>query len=164
MAQWLNAQGFTVTASSRANRYIRFTGTVADAARVFGVDIMAFGDGSAYSNTTDPAIPARFAGVIGAVGGLSNFLHSHAFVHGPAGSHLSADAAPGWASGPLALLDSGPALPLPERGAISPVPNTTIGGRTAFAPADFYSFYNEANPLLPGHLNGSRRRLYRDRG
>src|SRR5271166_710402 len=45
VAQWLNAQGFTVTASSRANRYLRFTGTVADAARVFGVDIMAFGDG-----------------------------------------------------------------------------------------------------------------------
>ena len=155
VAQWLGAQGFTVTASSRAQRYIRFTGKVSDAERVFGADIMAFGDGSVYSNATDPAIPARFAGVIGAVGGLSNFLHSYAFVHGPGGSHLSAEAAPEWASGPLALLDSGPPLPLPQRGAISAVPNTTIGGVTAFAPADFYSFYDEANPLMAGHLNGS---------
>ncbi len=155
VAQWLGAQGFTVTASSRAMRYVRFTGTVADATRVFGVDIMAFGDGSVYSNTTDPAIPARFAGVIGAVGGLNNFLRSYAFAPGPAVSHLGTDAAPGWASGPLALLDSGPSLPLPQRGAVSAVPNTTFGGVTAFAPADFYSFYNEANPTLPGNLNGS---------
>ena len=66
VAQWLTSQGFQVTAASVDERYVRFQGSVADAERAFGTNIMAFGDGSSYSNVTDPMIPARFAGVIGA--------------------------------------------------------------------------------------------------
>jgi len=62
VVQWLTALGFQVTASSLAPRSVRFSGTVSDAERAFATDIMTFGDGTSYSNITDPLIPARFSG------------------------------------------------------------------------------------------------------
>ena len=79
VAQWLTSQGFQVTATSLQGRYVRFSGRVADAERAFATDIMTFGDGTSYSNTTDPMIPAQFAGVIVGIRGLNNFLHWKAF-------------------------------------------------------------------------------------
>ncbi len=150
MAQWLTSQGLQVTAISLDQSYIGFRGSVADAERAFGTNIMAFGDGSSYSNVTDPMIPARFAGVIGGVRGLNNFLHSLALSHHPSSSVA---AAASWTAGPLALLDYGPALPLPERNGMTSGPNVRIGGITAFGPADVRSFYNE-NPLISGGITG----------
>ena len=67
---------------------------------------MLFGDGSAYSNITDPVIPARFQGVISTVRGLDNFLHSTTLSHYlPVTSQ--AWSASGWPENPLVLLDSG---------------------------------------------------------
>ncbi len=152
VVQWLNAQGLRVTAASLAQRYVRFSGAVADAERAFGTNIMAFGDGSAYSNITDPAVPARFSGVISAVGGLDNFLHSMAFSHLLPISRQTSAAASGLSAGPPAL-DSGPAPPMPQRRAISPVPDVNVGGTIAFGPSDVYSFYDET-PLLSGGING----------
>ena len=153
VAQWLTSQGFQVTAASLDQRYIRFRGSVANAERVFSTNIMAFGDGTSYSNVTDPVIPARFASVIGRIGGLNNFLHSLAFSHRPSSS--TAAAASEWTGGPLALLDSGPALPVPQRSGIAAGPNVIIGGiGPAFGPSDFRSFYNE-NPLISGGITGS---------
>jgi subtilase family serine protease len=134
VAQWLTSQGFQVTAISLQGRYVRFSGSVANAERVFATDIMAFGDGSSYSNTTDPMIPAQFAGVIGGIRGLNNFLHSVAFSHRPSSSISPATSA--WTGGLLALLDAGPVLPLPQRNGITAVPNVIVGGiGPAFGPS-----------------------------
>ncbi len=149
VAQWLGAQGLKITATSLAQRYLRFSGAVTDAERAFGTNIMVFGDGTAYSNITDPVIPARLGGVISAIGGLDNFLHSMAVSNSPV-SPQPAAAASGWSAGSLELLDSGPALPVSGRGAIAPAPDVTIGGVTAFGPADFYSFYDEDSLISGG--------------
>ena len=79
VAQWLTSQGFQVTATSLDERYVRFSGSVGNAERAFATDIMAFGHGTSYSNTTDPMIPAQLADVIVGIHGLSNFLHWKAF-------------------------------------------------------------------------------------
>jgi subtilase family serine protease len=153
VAQWLDAQGFTVTSTSLAQRYVRVSGSVADAEHAFSTNIMAFGDGTAYSNVTDPAIPARFSGVIGRIGGLDNFLHTVAASQSPA--MLQTTAASAWNAAPLALLESGPALPLPESGAVEPVPGVIVGGvGPAFGPSDFRSFYNE-NHLISTGVSGA---------
>ena len=154
VSQWLTSRGFQVTATSLQGRYVRFRGSVADVGRAFATDLMAFGDGTSYSNTTDPMIPARFAGVIGGIRGLDNFLHSVAFSH-RLSSSAPATASP-WTAGPLAMLDPGPALPLTESNGIMAAPNVTIGGITAFGPADFYSFYDES-PLISSAINGDGR-------
>jgi len=57
VAQWLNAQGFKVSATSLAQRYVRFSGAISDAERAFAATIITFGDGTAYSNIC-PAISA----------------------------------------------------------------------------------------------------------
>ncbi|HEY2108124.1 MAG TPA: S53 family peptidase, partial [Candidatus Binataceae bacterium] len=145
VAQWLGAQGFTVSSTSPAQRYVRFSGTVANAERAFNTTIMAFGNGSAYSNVTDPAIPARFGGVISRIGGLDNFLHAVAASQSPATAPTAARESASIADA-LALLDSGPALSLPD---------VVAGGfGPAFGPSDLRSFYNEI-PLIAGGVNGA---------
>jgi subtilase family serine protease len=153
-SQRLDAQGFKVIATSLAQRYVRFSGAVADAERAFGTNIMAFGDGTAYSNITDPAIPARFSGVISRIAGLDNFMHTVAGSYGPAMLETTA-AESAWTVGPLALLDSGPALSLPESGRVKPAPGVIVGGvGPAFGPSDFRSFYDE-DPLISAGITGA---------
>jgi hypothetical protein len=148
LVQWLTAQAFTVNAASLTQRSVRFTGAVADAERAFGTNIMVFGDGRSYSNITDPAIPARFGGMISAIGGLDNFLHSVAV-----SQHYANNPEPVTSeiAGRLALLDS--VAPIPGS-RIGSNPGVTVGGTTAFGPADFHTFYDE-NPLLAGGVNGA---------
>ncbi len=160
VVQWLGAQGLKVTASSLAQRYVKFTGTVADVERVFGVSIMLFGNGSAFSNVSDPAIPAQFDGVISAVRGLDNFGHSVPLLYRSPLSPAVPAAAIGaigsdWSAGPLALLDSGAALPASRAPLLAPAPNVTIAGTTAFGPSDFYSFYDQTSPISGGLTGGS---------
>jgi subtilase family serine protease len=72
--EWLKGQGFTV--ESTANGSIKFSGTVAQAERAFSTHVARFGDGTTYANIDDPAIPARFAGVISSITGLDNMMHA----------------------------------------------------------------------------------------
>ncbi len=152
VAQWLGTQGFKVTDSNLAYRYVRFSGSVGDAERAFGTNVMLFGGAGAYANVIDPVIPARFRGVITSVSGLDNFLHSMAFVNSAAKS--APTAAPAWTAAPVALLDSGPALPQSGHAALTSVPDVKIGGTTAFGPADFRTFYDE-NSLISGGTTGA---------
>src|ERR1039458_2124413 len=73
VTDWLKGEGFMVESTS--DGYLRFSGTVAQAQRSFSTRIARFGDGSTYANVDDPAIPARFAGVIGNIVGLDNMTH-----------------------------------------------------------------------------------------
>jgi subtilase family serine protease len=73
VAEWLRRAGFTIVSTGG---YIQFSGTVAQAERAFDTRIERFGDGSTYANVSDPAIPARFVGVIGNILGLDNMMHA----------------------------------------------------------------------------------------
>ncbi len=148
VAQWLAAQGFEVIGTNLDQRYVRFTGKVADVERAFATEIMAFGDGTSYSNTTDPLIPARLAGVIGAIRGLSNFLHWQAAAFGDV---APPDGAP--PPSPLVLLDQAQPEQTPLPSTITSSPAAIIGHYRSFAPNDFYSFYDEG-PLLAGGVTG----------
>ena len=74
--EWLAEQGFEVVSSSLERRSITFKGSAALAERVFETKILTYGDGSSYANETDPSVPARFEGVIGAITGLDNTAHA----------------------------------------------------------------------------------------
>src|SRR5208337_2711984 len=53
VAEWLHSEGFQVTSWSQKDRYVGFTGSVAQAERVFGVTIISSGDDSLYGNLED---------------------------------------------------------------------------------------------------------------
>ncbi len=72
---WLKAQGFEIASSSRQRRSITFKGTAGRAERVFKTKIVTYAADS-YANVTDPSIPARFTGVIGAITGLDNVMRA----------------------------------------------------------------------------------------
>jgi subtilase family serine protease len=72
VADWLKSSGFQVTRGSRREGMVRFSGTVAAVEKAFNARIMTFGDGSQFANTTEPEIPAAFAGLFGYVAGLQN--------------------------------------------------------------------------------------------
>ena len=76
VAQWVTAQGFTITDSSLGRRFIQFTGTVAQAEQAFSTTEIVFGNGDSYANVTEPLLPANFYGVIGAIMGLDNLRQS----------------------------------------------------------------------------------------
>jgi len=74
VAEWLRSEGFTIV--STRGGYVQFSGTVAQAERAFDTRIERFGDGATYANLNDPAIPARFAGVVSNLLGLDNMMHA----------------------------------------------------------------------------------------
>ena len=141
---WLVAEGFKVIATDTGARAVQFTGTVAQAERTFSVAIQGFG-GASFGNSTDPHIPARFAGVIAHIHGLDNMS---ARMPGVTPSRLRQVA-------PLA--DSSLEAQSPaQAGDGPPVPGFRVPGinGTFFGPSDFYTYYNEA-PLLRSGLKGS---------
>jgi subtilase family serine protease len=142
---WLAAQGFKVTAANAGRRVIKFTGTVGQANRAFNVSLKTFGNTGAYANVTDPEIPARFAGVIGYIGGLDN-MHAFAPAMGPIAS-AQGRRLPDSAAASDANPESTPDY-------TGPVPQGIIDGHVSFAPADLQTFYDE-KPLLKAHLNGA---------
>ena len=75
IVEWLKSEGLSAVADEAGGRSIRLTVTVAQIERIFGVAIVASADGRLYGNTSDPLIPARFAGVIARIEGLDNLRH-----------------------------------------------------------------------------------------
>ena len=72
VAEWLKSQRFSAVSADAEDRSIRFTTTVSQCGRAFGVAIVVSANGRLYGNTSDPLIPARFAGVIARIEGLDN--------------------------------------------------------------------------------------------
>jgi subtilase family serine protease len=126
IVQWLATAGFTVSQSKGDRWRIKFSGSVAQAEHGFGVPIVSQDYGRHFANLADPSVPAQFAGEIGFIDGLDNLR----------GAGKTMGIVPGSAANPgpqsLALLN---------------------GGR-AFAPSDFYTFY-DVNPLLNSRINGA---------
>ena len=151
--EWLTNQGFQVVHES--SRGITSTGTVANAEGAFATTIAASSDGAVYGNSSDPQIPAQFAGVIGSIEGLDNTRHSQALAaRPPHGSREPAQVASKPATG-AALLPavSGMSLWPASMAAAAIVPEYNGGSGTAFGPSDLWSFYNET-PLLNAGTNG----------
>ncbi len=127
---WLRSEGFTINRSSGDG--VEFSGPSAQAHRTFAVRIAKFGDGSVFANTSDPIIPKKFAGVVGAIGGMDNMVHAVASVHRSS------------AQGPVQLA-------MAQRDASSALvgnPDAVVGAQAAFGPADMRNFYDET--LFPG--------------
>src|SRR5216683_1033995 len=135
--QWLRSQGFGITEAiyGKSIDSIRFTGTVEQAEKAFRTTIVSTGPGK-YANSTDAMIPHRFKGVIGSILGLDNF--GGGFMIRPLARGQAELAAAGSAG-----------LRAPNA-----IPEISIGGITAFAPADFHTFYDET-PLLNAGINGT---------
>ena len=73
VADWLRKAGFEIEEAYHGKvSYIKFNGTVAQAARAFGTPIVMSPIGK-YTNASAPPIPARFADVISYVLGLEDF-------------------------------------------------------------------------------------------
>ncbi len=69
--RWLQEQGFTITDQSYGTNadYIRFKGTIGQIEKAFDVQLV-LPEYDHYAAKNDPAIPARFAGVISRIVGL----------------------------------------------------------------------------------------------
>jgi kumamolisin len=139
VADWLRSEGFTVESTS--DGYLKFSGAVAQAQRSFATRIARFGDGSTYANVNDPAIPARFAGVIGNILGLDNMTHVMPLAPRPMPMKPRA---PSSSEGGKSRQSrsSGPYAPLAM----------VMGEGPAFAPQDMRTFYDET---VAGGQDGS---------
>ncbi len=72
---WLVSQGFEIVSSAPRQRSIVFNGRAGLAEQVFKTRILTY-PGNVYANVRDPSVPARFAGIIGAIGGLDNTVRA----------------------------------------------------------------------------------------
>jgi subtilase family serine protease len=148
-ADWLRAEQFSVEEVNLPERYVRFSGTVAQAERTFAVSIATFGTGEVFANVGDPLIPARFAGVIAAVHGLDNMMHSVSV--GRSQPRLAA--VPALTSGksrPLKLALSQTLLPLSSAASGEGVEPEVIVDPVVFAAPDLMTFYD----ITPLHDEG----------
>jgi subtilase family serine protease len=163
VVQWLTAQGFKVTGSSLTDRQVSFSATVLQAEKSFGTNIMAFGDGSFYSNINDPQVPAQLAGIIGSINGLSNFLHSVPANGGQPTMRVLA--APVETANTrdlnapviLASWEKSPPLAKHPRSVSRKLSQgqTFISPNLAFGPADLYTFYNYTPRFSAGNTGGT---------
>jgi len=76
IAAWLESQGFRVGAVGRGRSYIVFEGTAGAAEAAFHAGLHRFISPLAvhFANTANPTIPQALADIVGAVGGLDDFL------------------------------------------------------------------------------------------
>jgi hypothetical protein len=141
VSDWLTSEGFSIT--KRSASALEFEGPAGQAQRSFAVRIARFGDGSAYANTSDPVIPKRFAGVIGAIRGMDNMVHAVATVHRNVPLDLTPAKVVSMASAPAEVPLQ---LALAERDETSEVlgnPSAVIGAQAGFGPTDLRNFYDE---------------------
>jgi len=76
VVDWLRREGFGSVSLRKDERYVSFTGTVAQAEHSFSVSISTFGHGRVFANVNDPLIPTRFRAIVGGIHGLDNMAHA----------------------------------------------------------------------------------------
>jgi len=146
VVEWLVGEGFTV--SSISPDRIEFAGKVAQAEYAFSVRIARFGGAGLYANTSDPSIPARFAGVIGSVMGLDNMTYQVPATRQPSPRAIAFASA---VAAHQAHLEHGRSSG--SAGSVAGQRPSFAGGPGIgdhFAPIDVQTFYNEI-PLLGMH-------------
>lgn len=132
---WLNTSGFTVSRTSKARRFVEFSGTVGHVNAAFHTQIHEYMvDGVAYhANATPVQIPDAFESIIAGLTPLNDFR--------PTPQYQSA----GQAHYDRAARNFQPELTLPP--SWTPL-------LYAVAPADFYTEY-DLSPLYSGGTNGA---------
>ena len=75
LTAWLRSQGFTVDETAHSRTWIAFSGIAAQVEAAFETSIHNYlvGGKLHYAASSDPAIPAAFAGVVTGIGALHNF-------------------------------------------------------------------------------------------
>ncbi len=75
LAAWLSSQGFTVDQIARSRTWIAFSGIAAQVDAAFQTSIHNYlvGGKMHYAASSDPSIPAAFAGVVTGIGSLHDF-------------------------------------------------------------------------------------------
>ncbi len=75
VANWLEAQGFTIVDLPRSRTRIVFSGSAAQVTSVFHTEIHQFvvNGETHYANLTEPSVPSAFAGMVSAVRALNDF-------------------------------------------------------------------------------------------
>jgi subtilase family serine protease len=169
VTNWLGAEGFKLTATSFADHSLQAVGTIAQAEHAFATTIMVFGDGTSYSNVTEPALPASIGALVETITGLNNFIHTR-----PAGGDRQPqESAPIMSAAPDSLVAAGQNLIWPDategflsrvvmgypgwqrrtardatsQGHLKQGPQFELGGLLGFGPQDVYSFYDESTLL-----------------
>jgi len=146
VTDWLKGEGFQVASVNRIARTIQARGDAETAERAFSTTLISAG--ASFANTTDPAIPAQFDGLVVSIMGLDNM---HAAV--PAGLHrIAPPPHAGTRHRPETLALADVTDSSPERS--SQMPAATELSSTAFGPIDVETFYDEL-PLLNAGNNGS---------
>jgi subtilase family serine protease len=157
IANWLNGAGFRLTALGPDRHYVAFTGSVAQAERVFGVTIVATTDSRMFTNLEDPIVPAGLAGLVAHLEGLDNLRRFAPLIRSSRRRRHPVVAAAPRSFAPTAFVNGGvPAMPPFERSSPSYVqPQIALGGDSAFGPIDIQTFYDET-PLLSDGINGGK--------
>jgi len=81
LRSWLEASGFTIEQTARAQNWISFAGTAAQIRTVFQTELHRFQGDAAngkdpeihFANVTDPLIPASLSGIVTSIRGLDDF-------------------------------------------------------------------------------------------
>ena len=144
VADWLKGEGFEVTAVNHVSRTIQVRCDAETAERALATTLVS--NGVSFGNTTDPAVPAQFAGLVISILGLDNM---HAAV--PAGLHRSS--LPPYSSTQrksetLALANTTGSNPEND----PKIPGSAEVGSTAFGPIDVQTFYDETPLLSAGNV------------
>lgn len=145
VVEWLKREGFTVLSASQD--LVEFTGNVAQAEYAFSVRIRRFGSGGIYANTSDPAIPAKFAGVIGSVMGLDSMTFQVPASRQPPPRRVAEPSSAARRPDPRG---ESPSAASRASGGVRPSFGGGPGVGDHFAPIDVQTFYNEL-PLLGAH-------------
>lgn len=145
---WLRSQGFQVRHSTA--REITADATVAEAESAFGTTIAASSDDAVFANTSDPAVPAEFAGIIGSIDGLDNTIHAQSMAIRPPHGAVALPANMAIAPRTIGSKNSAARVMVQLASAVTEFNN---GSGNAFGPGDLYTFYDET-PLLNAGTNG----------
>ncbi len=132
ITQWLDQQGFHVTAVARARNWISFSGTAAQAASAFGAELHHYrinGD-TYFASATEPTIPEAFSVVVQGIRGLNNFRMKPLLK--PRSSSSSAPQQPDYTS--------------------------STSGNHYLGPDDFATIYN-IKPLYNAGINGAGQKI-----
>jgi Pro-kumamolisin, activation domain/Bacterial Ig-like domain (group 3) len=147
VSDWLQSQGFTITAVSQSANSISFSGQVAAVEKAFQTEIHNYSvNGQVhYANSTQISVPAALSGTVSAVRGLDDFrprpkvrfLHNSAarFTSGVSGAHYLAP-------GDTAVIYD--VNPLYTAGFTGKGLTIVIVGQTDIVPADITNFRSAA--------------------
>jgi subtilase family serine protease len=129
VVSWLASGGFSVTSTNLRTRRVEFRGSVETIHQALGTAMVS--DGVNYANVSDPIVPEALAPSIQAILGLTRLP-------------------------PLSPSESSRAIEREVSQAFTDVVSDEVIGELGpnFAPADFYTFYNET-PVLNGGNHGT---------